>query len=44
MGAEDLEGVFHLDAASGVVDLIRRIHEDRARQPDRCVNFEKYRI
>ena len=44
VGAEDLEGVFHLDSAAGVVDLIRRIHEDRSRDENVCVNFEKYRV
>ena len=44
MSPEDLEGVFHLDSPARVVDLIRRIQEDRSRQPDRCVNFEKYKV
>ncbi|MDP1602754.1 MAG: LOG family protein, partial [Legionella sp.] len=44
IGAEDLQGVFVLDSASGVVDLIHRIHEDRSRSANVCVNFEKYRV
>jgi uncharacterized protein (TIGR00730 family) len=44
IGAGDLEGVFLRDSAAEVVDLIRRIHEDRSRSTDRCVNFEKYRV
>lgn len=44
MSPEDLEGVFHVDSPAAVVDLIRRIHEDRSRQPECCVNFEKYRV
>ena len=44
IGAEDLQGVFHLESAAGVVDLVRRIHEDRSRSADVCVNFDKYRV
>jgi uncharacterized protein (TIGR00730 family) len=44
MSPEDLQGVFHLESPATVVDLIRRIHEDRSRQADACVNFEKYRV
>ena len=44
IGADDLEGVFLLDSAAGVVDLIRRIHEDRSRGANVCVNFDKYRV
>ncbi len=43
-GAEDLQGLFVLDAASDVVGLIRRIHEDRSRSTEPCVNFDKYRV
>ena len=41
---DDLQGVFLLDSPAGVVDLIRRIQEDRSRGASVCVNFEKYRV
>jgi hypothetical protein len=41
---EDLRGVFHLDSPQAVVELIQRIHEDRTRGTDVCVNFDKYRV
>ncbi len=43
MSAGDLQCVFHRDSATGVVDLIRRIHEDRSRTANVCVNFDRYR-
>ena len=42
--AEDLQGVFVLDSVQGVVELIHRIHEDRSRSENVCVNFDKYRV
>jgi len=44
ISAEDLQGVFHLGSPADVVDLIQRIHEDRSRSENVCVNFEKYRV
>lgn len=44
MSPEDMLGVFHLESAAGVVDLIRRIQEDRSRTKDACVNYEKYLV
>lgn len=44
ISAEDLQGIFHLESAATVVDLISRIHEDRSRSGNVCVNFEKYRV
>lgn len=44
IGAKDLDGVFHLESVTGVVDLVRRMHEDRLRGGNICANFEKYRV
>jgi hypothetical protein len=44
ISAEDLQGVFVLDSVPAVVELIHRIHDDRARGGNVCVNFEKYRV
>jgi hypothetical protein len=44
ISAEDLQGVFVLDSVQGVVELIHRIHEDRSRSENVCVNFDKYRV
>ena len=44
ISVEDLQGVFVLDSVPGVVELIHRIHEDRSRSANVCVNFDKYRV
>lgn len=44
MSPTDLNYVFHLASVPGVVDLVRRIREDRSRLPEACVNFDKYRV
>jgi uncharacterized protein (TIGR00730 family) len=42
--ASDLDGVFHVEDSPGqVVDLVRRLREERSRTADTCVNFRKYR-
>lgn len=43
--AADLQGVFLVeDGPQQVVDLVRSIERDRARNGAGCVNFEKYRV
>lgn len=44
LGPADLQGVFHLEEPAAVVDLIERIHEDRQRSGDDCVNRDTYRV
>jgi hypothetical protein len=40
----DMTTVFHVASPRAVVDLIHRIHDDRSRDGEACVNFEKYRV
>jgi uncharacterized protein (TIGR00730 family) len=44
ISARDLDGVFLIESPAEVIDLIHRIHDDRARSGEVCVNFEKYRV
>ncbi|MCP4666890.1 MAG: LOG family protein [Deltaproteobacteria bacterium] len=40
----DMHHIFHVTSVKGVVDLIRRVHEDRLHMEHVCVNYDKYRV
>jgi uncharacterized protein (TIGR00730 family) len=42
--ASDMNNIIPLDTADEVVDMIKRIHDDRITLGEVCVNYEKYRL
>lgn len=40
----DLYHIIHLNSPTDVVDLVKKIHDDRSEVEHVCHNFEKYRV
>ncbi len=41
---KEMHNIFHLKSTQQVVDLIKKLHEDRATMEHICVNYNKYRV
>ncbi len=42
--SKDMHNIFHITSVEGVVNFIRKVHEDRLRMEHVCVNYDKYRV
>lgn len=42
--SKDMHNIFHVSSDERVVNLIRKIHEDRSRMEHVCVNYDTYRV
>lgn len=40
----EMHSIFHLTSTSQVIDMIKKIHADRAEMEHVCVNYDKYRV
>lgn len=41
---QDMHHIFHLTSVDKVLQLIKKIHQDRSRMDHVCVNYNKYRV
>ncbi len=42
--SKDMHNIFHVSSVERVVNLIRKIHEDRSRMEHVCVDYDTYRV
>ena len=42
--SKDMHNIFHISSDERVVNLIRKINEDRSRMEHVCVNYDTYRV
>lgn len=42
--SQDMDHIFHLLSVDEVLQLIKKIHQDRSEMDHVCVNYNKYRV